>query len=331
MESEFLFMGCWNQNQCVIGSDANGVSSVMNGMIRYDTEHPDVVDFIIIGGDNYYPVVKKNKDNEKLKYVNEEELLSGFTCLSDIPKPKIILFGNHDMEQTQMYSMDETPLPPCHVLDKQIEIMDSNPLMNYKGKTVFIWKTCIIILLDTTLYVKDAVKSEECYQRKFSVSTEELKRRKETMILKELDQCLTFFLPKHPTAIYMIGHHPILGLKANHKVDLISEEFISLLFQIDLVSSIPITYLCADVHNYQYTEMKIQHQPTQTDLIVYQYIVGTGGTELDAKIDQDNLSNIYILFLPMQFLLHHITKNCLLGLSQFLRSIHLCFIKQKNR
>jgi hypothetical protein len=296
MESQFLFMGCWNQNQCGIDSTDNGVSSVMFGMKRHVEDHRNV-DFIIVGGDNYYPRVIK-KDAEKKKYVNEDELLSGFTCLSDIPIPKIILFGNHDMEQTQMYSSDDTALPACHVLDKQIEIMDSYHHMSYdtyQGRTVFIWNTCIIVLVDTTLYVEDTSKYEECYLKKYDgLTIEKVKKQKQTIILKELDECMRM-IPIPPTTMYIIGHHPILGLKALHKVDTINEDFITLLFEINRLCGIPITYLCADVHNYQYTEMTIQHQPTQTDLIVHQYIVGTGGTELDAKIDQDDLSNIYTI------------------------------------
>ena len=34
-------------------------------------------------------------------------------------------------------------------------------------------------------------------------------------------------------------------------------------------------YLCADTHNYQHAEIKLEEQHIQ------QYVVGTGGTELD--------------------------------------------------
>ena len=48
-------------------------------------------------------------------------------------------------------------------------------------------------------------------------------------------------------------------------------------------------YLCADLHLHQEGYVKIN------DMVINQYIVGTGGTKLDdnSKIFQENVSKIY--------------------------------------
>ena len=69
----------------------------MNEFILDEKVHPKP-EFIVVAGDNYYPLKKKNKaTGEKIKTVDLAELKSGFECLPSTIK-KYVLLGNHDLE-----------------------------------------------------------------------------------------------------------------------------------------------------------------------------------------------------------------------------------------
>ena len=98
--------GCWNNYTGTLRprSDFDYVS-------KYLTDNQHTYNELIILGDNYYPdkvpVIKSNgeklvidgKQIKTAKY-NKDELLLGFKALESIHKPKFLIMGNHDLEDT---------------------------------------------------------------------------------------------------------------------------------------------------------------------------------------------------------------------------------------
>ena len=101
---KFITFGCWNRGECNMENINNPVSVVMqhikNDVIKSQrTSTP--YNFIVVAGDNYYP-----ENVNKVKFFNETNLNSGFTCLEQIPIQKYIIFGNHDY--SDKYNKNET-------------------------------------------------------------------------------------------------------------------------------------------------------------------------------------------------------------------------------
>jgi hypothetical protein len=52
-ESRFLMFGCWNKNECIMGSHENPLSANMTFLHKFIKNNP--TDFVVVAGDNYYP------------------------------------------------------------------------------------------------------------------------------------------------------------------------------------------------------------------------------------------------------------------------------------
>jgi len=83
-----------------------------------------------------------------------------------------------------------------------------------------------------------------------------------------------------------MGHHPITGHKVKDDKCILTKlekPFIDMwksVLDIIVDPDIRLHYLCADIHNYQHS---IIHLATHLNKPIHQYIVGTGGTDLDSK------------------------------------------------
>ena len=88
----FIHFGCWNNGNCNIDKNDNGISLVFKELIN-NTYNPD---FYVIAGDNYYP---ENR-SEGGKIFNQENFYSGFNCVRKLNeyKPVYMLMGNHDLQ-----------------------------------------------------------------------------------------------------------------------------------------------------------------------------------------------------------------------------------------
>ena len=92
---KFVHFGCWNNL-----NKKSCLESVMTTLNEY--LHNNVVEFLIVAGDNYYP----HKDEQRIdgvkvktKIIYTELLLRGFHLLPNIPIYMIL--GNHDLETTK--------------------------------------------------------------------------------------------------------------------------------------------------------------------------------------------------------------------------------------
>ena len=298
----FIHFGCWNNGLCDKNKGTNSVSNVMNKLNKYVNKIENDVDFISIAGDNYYPekIKKKEKSKEKgdkIKIIHTNELVSGFDCLPDNVEINMIL-GNHDLEtniinKEQLYIENENNkeyMNNCFILNTEITKARKKNINFVLRKIYELSENTLIIMIDTSMYEDDAINYIPCYKKYFQkkgvidthiTNIPDLQNMQQKNILIELRK-----RNKRYDNIVIIGHHPITGWKKKNDNILINPaiKFIELLMSIyEKQPSSNYYYLCADLHLYQKGTIKIDDK-----MVIKQYIVGTGGAELDTAIPVDS-------------------------------------------
>jgi hypothetical protein len=265
------------------------------------------------------PVVKEKKkekkekketvDGEKVveknKIITFKDIDFGF---QQLPKniPIYTILGNHDLETFDKYKenlfVDTLGEPrrkengTCEIVNKQIETIKALPNTNISYeffKSVKLANNTLLLMIDTSIYEKpeNSNKYLPCYQKFAELNSVALPIEE----IETIDALRAYQLTKIRDAIegktfsniIMAGHHPIQQLKLKNEKDrLITdiEDFKVVLQEIyRLTPSSTFYYLCSDLHLYQEGTIRLPVDTVAgTDIMnIKQYIVGTGGTELD--------------------------------------------------
>jgi len=270
-ENMFIHFGCWNKGGCPTESPLTHV------MMNLAKETPS---FFSICGDNYYPLKVTLPDKTKKKYLDEDELISGFNCL---PKniPIYMTFGNHDFETKLI--VGNTTEHDCTLTTTEMQIVKNtfkNIHLGLNQHTSFGDKTKILFL-ETTIWDSDNTKEyEPCYEKVDSTykTIDDVKKDQLDFIRRFVDTQIE----EHTENIIIVGHHPLALLKEKKdkvKLFILNEAFNHLLYAELYKKCTPemkYYYLCADLHHYQPGTIIIN-----SDMRIEQHIVGTGGAELD--------------------------------------------------
>ena len=241
-----------------------------------------------------------DKKEDKTKQIIPENLLRGFSLLPDNIPIKMIL-GNHDLDTNKVndttYKIGDVPEEPgtCAILDLEKRAVENTPNIDFDLMHSIVMGNALVLMIDTSMYdPDDSSKFIPCYIKQdptFRTLTpyETIIERQHLFIKTELIN--------HPNVrhLIIIGHHPITGVKCKQgKGDCSKSEnpliepfplFIKeLKFIGNMVPNLPITYLCADLHLYQMGTVIITSG--RRLIVIHQYIVGTGGTELDPVIQK---------------------------------------------
>jgi hypothetical protein len=262
------------------------------------------IDFLTIAGDNYYPK-KQQVDGKKKKIIIPSLLEKGFKSLP--PEiPIYMILGNHDLETNTGNTSNffigdindhEVNKPvekdDCSIIkyEKMSKIKNGNIEYNL-FKEFMLENGTLILMIDTSMYSEDVGKYLPCYNvfldKEYTV--EELRAYQLDLIMKTL----TKYNDGEIKNLIIIGHHPIIGLKIKKEDDSARINdiipFDNVLKEIysRLKDTVNYFYLCADVHLYQEGEIVIKIDDIQT-MKIKQYIVGTGGTELDTCANERNI------------------------------------------
>ena len=258
------------------------------------------------------PVVKEKKEKkatvdgkieppagEKKKIIVLNDIEYGFQLL---PKnmPIYTILGNHDLER---FDEDKKNLfvdgpdssrreenRRCEIVTKQIETISALPNISYDFfKSVKLANNTLLLMIDTSIYenITDSNKYLPCYQKFADLNSVALPIRStetiDTLRAYQLTKIQDAIGEKPFSNIIMAGHHPIQQLKLKKGEDKIFtdiEDFKVVLKEIyRLTSTSKFYYLCSDLHLYQ--EGTIHLPVDDSSMEIKQYIVGTGGTELD--------------------------------------------------
>lgn len=278
---KFIQFGCWNKYGC---RDSSGFYKVVEN-IR--TEEQDA-DFLIICGDNYY----QDKTN-KVKSVNPTDLINGFICLNRLTENEIfLLLGNHDLEITS--NACETLLLEKSFMEgvnsqaarEKIKIPQNLCLFKDVGDTLF-------IMLDTNIYANENPYCFNIVNNNIRNETIDTENQLSLYMAEQRQKILNYLSDKKYKNIIVSGHHPLIGfknqvLKENKikgGIEIYHIEFYKLFIDMATYGD-DFYYLCADIHNFQEGNVDIYHG-TEKSITIHQYIVGTGGADLDDDYNEN--------------------------------------------
>jgi hypothetical protein len=285
--NKFVSFGCWNQLQT-----DDGVS-IKNTQVMA-TLKKRKVDMVLVSGDNYYPVKKKDEKGKKKKTIILEDLINGFNNLKIATKsvtPVFMNFGNHDVVQNEGMKIikngeENTNPQECTILNEEMHQATDNIHLKMSHHILYGDHT-LVLMIDTTIYGPEnefANEFNKCYQQ-ITGYDGNLQKRLQAEQHDFVENALLNFKGQY---IIMVGHYPIIykKLKKEKMVNKIesSIEFTDLLML--LPSDKTLTYLCADYHLYEEGMVRINGKGKMVE--IHQYIIGTGGTSLNNFLQKES-------------------------------------------
>jgi hypothetical protein len=320
---KFITFGCWNDWNSTSPAVSSVLSSVSDYckknndckfmIVTGDNYYPKKIKD------------KQDKTNvKKYKIINVDHLKKGLNALPE-NIPIYLLLGNHDLDNslTHISSNPNITLNEVSGLDKpedctilkeekvivtinnernnnNIHLPDKLTMhfINEDSKTLF-------LMIDTTVYdiynliylkqnkikekdekkIKDAIVCYEYLDFELKDIEKILEAQK-----KEILKRISTIDPNNIKNIVISGHHPLAEVKVddhnNFKKSYLFASY-DLLLEIYKIfnNSVNYYYLCADYHCYQYGEIALTFNDTNSSkMIINQYIVGTGGAKLDEAI-----------------------------------------------
>lgn len=280
---EFITFGCWNKDLCSkTGEPRNAVSDVMQKLNAYKEANAKNLNFIVVSGDNYYPEKKDDAEGKKTKYWKESDFRSGFECLPTGVDIRMLM-GNHDLESTKMIDTahPENLTEPCHIMRNE---MSYSERLDFRSDYKLFGENTILLFIDTSMYSKMSMEELQCYNGFMGsnfINVQEAQTEQQARIHSVIEEQV-----KSNSAIkniIIVGHHPIFGIKKTlDKTEKIEDSGIEFFLSIGALldaSKYSFYYLCADIHNYQHSEIILSKSTRK--MKIEQHIVGTGGTNLD--------------------------------------------------
>jgi hypothetical protein len=281
---KFITFGCWNKRGCVQDSPVRKVTDAL-------TKNNDI-EFFIVNGDNYYQ--DKTKDT---KIVNNNDLLNGLKCLNRSTENDIfLLLGNHDLEITnttcETLLLEKAFTEGVNSQAKREKIHIPTELVMFKevGNT-------LIIMIDSNLYADENPHCFKILQNNLKEEFLAMPMESQLQFLKQQQQTTinNYLTDKTYKNLIVCAHHPLIGFKnqvvkketKNGKLkekvkgglDIYNVEMYRLMLSLKSHGN-KFYYMCADIHNYQEGMVSIEDNG-ESLMTFQQYIVGTGGADLD--------------------------------------------------
>lgn len=210
-----------------------------------------------------------------------------------------MILGNHDLEtnlEQQKLFIEEKPERSrlCSILELENESKGSN--IDYTFfKDIMMDNGTLVIMIDSDVYSIDAYKFLPCYNIFLSKNFENIDNVKEyqyNLIFQKINQYNAIGSIKN---LIIIGHQPITcikykdGVKQYQLNDIPYFKLVLLEIYNLLGSEINYFYLCADLHLYQEGLITLKNEEKK-EMKIKQFIVGTGGTELDDAVPEEDIT-----------------------------------------
>ncbi len=344
--SKFIQVGCWNNLNKNKNNEEGCIKTVMKRIKSHIEDEGKKTDFIVLSGDNYYPK-KIKKDGEKKKIIIKENLANGFKLLPDT-LPIYMIMGNHDLETNkdkeelfvetgeEEEEAKEEVEKDCKIIDLEFESMKPNVEYNF-FKDIMLKNGTLLLMIDTSIYEEDSEKYLPCYKKFFEKRVDKNIVKYDVSVLRNyqkhfINTSIENYSVKIKNII-IIGHHPIIYLRYkggddNETLSSIQEKFSPVLQNIyQTVNNTKVNntkvkyyYLCSDLHLYQHGTIiipTINQKNKKTQMVINQYVVGTGGAELDDPLlrpDSDknkkNLLNYQSDISDMKYIVHEDIQAC---------------------
>ena len=272
-----ISFGCWNQTNMKEGPSLRN-ENIMKQLKKVKN------DIVLVSGDNYYPVkntIKTNAGKEKIKKVELDQLHLGFKNLKKATEKSQVFmnFGNHDVVSNDQVNISENNQDKgeCVIMNTELAENAKNFHVGMSHKILYDDHT-LILMIDTSIYSpkKEFSQYATCYNQLTGYDQKRLIVEQAVFVHKAIRDF-------KGDNVIIVGHYPLFyeKEKSGQRVYITdnSEHFIKLLFEIQEYIPNNFYYLCADYHVYEEGEVMMIKDGIQRT--IKQYIVGTGGTELD--------------------------------------------------
>jgi len=277
-----IFFGCW-------GDYKYRVREVLKSLYQYIKRDPDVTN-VIVAGDNYY--IDKNKEKQKKYVPGEASSIIGLLHLATMDVHTDVLAGNHEYDRienskiTGDYKHELSKKDECFILQEETNTFDriNNEKFNFRTihspaeESFLLLNDVLYLFLDSSMY---EYKLPECYA---SYPEKENEIILPTLKLEQIAKMRKILgmenIKDKYKKITVCAHHPLYIFRVKdgvYKDPVPNYQILSALFEFLPVAEID--YLCADFHVYQESKLHVTHG--DRSITINQYIVGTGGTELD--------------------------------------------------
>ena len=177
--------------------------------------------------------------------------------------------------------------------------------------SIYMEDNTLIIMLDTSMYEIDSKAYLHCYKTFFrqfgrhlyipldfdisSANIHQIQEYQQRCIQLAIERAIRRGNIRN---LVVIGHHPIVNVKTKNETAFITTDIpafksvlVNMIQQIanPTERQINVTYLCADLHLFQCGDIYIENEASVNHpFLIKQFIVGSGGTELDDPIPADN-------------------------------------------
>ena len=292
-DDKFIQFGCWNNLNTKVKDSKEKQLGCLNQVFELLNDYLSKVEvkpkFLIISGDNYYPEKQKMDDITTNIVIYPDKLIEGFKKI-EIDLPIYMMIGNHDLEKTP--KEEEPTKQECKILELEMANKPTNVEYNF-FKYVMLKNGTMVLMIDTSIYEDDSEEYLQCYNKFFESSSQSFSSIEEIREY-QLRQITEAIVGKELRNIIIVGHHPIIyfkykkakeGKKAkiHFRSDILNLFKLVLAHIYGLAPAPNYYYLCSDLHLYQKGKIELEMGPDAT-MRIQQYIVGTGGTELDSKL-----------------------------------------------
>jgi len=305
---KFLLFGCWNNtNTNKKGEMLGNMKQVMSKLNLYIKDPVTKPQFIVVAGDNYYSektaTISNTGEKQETKIIHTQKLIDGLESLPNNIEINMIL-GNHDLEtngkKTTIF-VDNINTPeenPCYTLRTVMQHKNNIDLFLFKAE--MLTNDTLLLMIDTSMYREKVAEYLPCYSIFLDTkidSGEELIDYQNNLIQTAIKENQSIKPIKN---IIIVGHHPIIGIKfttlnnSDGEIEILDDipyflETLQMIKRTVTNNEAKYYYLCADVHLYQSGTIDINNG----EMVINQYIVGTGGTELNEKIPDEFLRETY--------------------------------------
>lgn len=294
---KFFHFGCWGKYN--LSENQNLIFKLQNflNLIKED----EIPDIISVAGDNYYP--DKNKKT-KIKIFYQEYFDKLFYNLCKLKtkstKGVKLIFGNHDIDDIvipekkfEELELNKYALINCYTLFNTFNFI--NKINKELCNNIEIFKDIIhenapntnIFFIDTTVFESENI-NYLCYDEYdlLNYKSDNLLSNKELQKYQfdKINKILKVLGIKDN--LILIGHHPIITYRSKND-NIVSEfniDFIDFVYKLLFFNNFNIKnfyYLCADTHFYEHSNIYIKSNNDNNEILINQYIVGTGGADLD--------------------------------------------------
>lgn len=301
----FVFFGCWNDPWYSL-KQSKGVSPrdlVLSGV--YDAMKKNAVQALVVAGDNVYGhKVTTNSGKQTTYYANA---LNAFNnrVFSDNPISgqfvRLFALGNHNVEHKNVYQAIRRRLEPfkhnVRATYTPGPLPYDDPLRFYPHLYTHIMtypdgNACVaFVVIDTNVFDDMSKDMILMYRAAFGLTGHVDHTTLLSFVSSRIHAAIrnAVHMPnlKH---LVIVGHHPIAyfdhkeGNKGNLKTDLKFAHRLILAIRRGLEirgkTYKYVTYMCADRHNYQKSQLSFQI-PGKPAFSIAQVVAGTGGAQPD--------------------------------------------------